>query len=169
MPDSTQAPTQFNQLPRAGVLPRLMALIYDALIIAGLWMVYGFLAMLIASTFGGLHCQPENVDYTPCVGGPLYQLGLVLVTAGYFFWSWRAAGQTIGMRAWRLMVANNNGMQLSWYQCFLRALVGPVSLGFFCLGYLWGYFRVDRATWHDLVSDSEVRQLPKKKKDKKFG
>ena len=167
MPESVKAPTQFNHLPHAGVLPRLMALVYDILIVAGLWMVYGFFAMLVASTFGGLHCQPEHIDYTPCVGGPLYQLGLLLVTAGYFFWSWRAAGQTIGMRAWRLMVANNNGMQLSWYQCVIRALVGPVSLGCFCLGFIWGHFRSDGASWHDLASGSEVRRLPKKKKKKK--
>lgn len=168
MPETVKSPTQFNHLPYAGVLPRLMALIYDALIVAGLWMVYGFFAMLVASTFGDLHCQPEHQDYTPCVGGPLYQLGLLLVTATYFLWSWRVAGQTIGMRAWRLMVANNNGVQLSWYQCLVRALVGPVSLACLGLGFFWGYLRSDRASWHDLASDSEVRQLPKKKKAKKL-
>ncbi|WP_105103670.1 RDD family protein [Microbulbifer pacificus] len=168
MPETVKSPTQFNHLPHAGVLPRLVALIYDFLIVAGLWMVYGFLAMLLTATFGGLHCQPEHMDYTPCVGGPLYQLGLLLVTAGYFFWSWRAAGQTIGMRAWRLMLANNNGMQLSWYQCVVRALVGAISLTCLGLGFFWGYLREDRASWHDLASDSEVRQLPKKKKEKKL-
>ncbi|WGL17522.1 RDD family protein [Microbulbifer bruguierae] len=168
MPHSVNVPTQFNQLPHAGVIPRLISLIYDALIVAGLWMVYGFFAMLVASTFGGLNCQPDQLDYNPCVSGPLYQLGLALVTVSYFIWSWRVAGQTIGMRAWRLMVANSNGMQLSWYQCVIRALVGPVSVACFGLGYLWGYFRADRASWHDLASDSEVRQLPKKKKEKKL-
>lgn len=167
MPETVNSPSQFNHLPRAGIMPRLVALLYDLLIVAGLWMVYGFFAMLVVSAFGGLHCQPELQDYTPCVGGLLYQLGLLLVTAGYFFWSWRAAGQTIGMRAWRLMVANNNGMQLSWYQCVIRGLVGPLSLACLGLGYFWGYFREDRASWHDLASDSEVRQLPKKKKEKK--
>ncbi|MBY6191351.1 RDD family protein [Microbulbifer agarilyticus] len=166
MSDTVKSPTEFNHLPYAGVVPRLIALIYDALIVAGLWMVYGFFALLVATTFGGLQCQPEHIDYTPCVGGPLYQFGLLLVTAGYFFWSWRAAGQTIGMRAWRLMVANNNGVQLSWYQCCIRALVGPLSVACLGLGYFWGYFRPDRASWHDLASDSEVRQLPKKKKKK---
>ncbi|MFD1218408.1 MULTISPECIES: RDD family protein [Microbulbifer] len=166
MPKPVSTPTAFNQLPIAGPARRLMALVYDALIIAGLWMVYGFLAMLITSTFGSLQCHPEALDYTPCVGGPLYQLGLLAVTAGYFFWSWRAAGQTIGMRAWRMMVANNNGMQLSWYQCTIRALVAPASLACLGLGFFWGYFRQDRATWHDLASDSEVRVLPKKGKKK---
>ncbi|AQQ68400.1 preprotein translocase subunit SecF [Microbulbifer agarilyticus] len=166
MSDTVKSPIEFNHLPYAGVVPRLISLIYDALIVAGLWMVYGFFALLVATTFGGLQCQPEHIDYTPCVGGPLYQLGLLFVTAGYFFWSWRAAGQTIGMRAWRLMVANNNGVQLSWYQCCIRALVGPLSVACLGLGYFWGYFRPDRASWHDLASDSEVRQLPKKKKKK---
>lgn len=164
MPNPVKTPTQFNQLPVAGPARRLMALVYDALIIAGLWMVYGFLAMMIASTFGGLNCHPEALDYTPCVGGPLYQLGLLAVTAAYFFWSWRAAGQTIGMRAWRMMLANNNGVQLSWRQCVIRALVAPVALACAGLGYFWGLVRSDGATWQDLASDTEVRVLPKKKK-----
>lgn len=164
MPNPVKTPTQFNHLPVAGPARRLMALLYDALIIAGLWMAYGFLAMLVTSTFGALNCHPEALDYTPCVGGPLYQLGLLAVTVAYFFWSWRAAGQTIGMRAWRMMLANNNGVQLSWRQCVIRALVAPVSLACAGLGFFWGLFRNDGATWHDLASDSEVRVLPKKKK-----
>jgi uncharacterized RDD family membrane protein YckC len=135
---------------------------YDALIVAGLWMVYGFVAMLLASAIGGLDCQPQQLDYNPCVSGPLFQLGLVAVTAGYFLWSWRAAGQTVGMRAWRLLLANPEGVQLSWRQCALRALVAPLSLACAGAGYFWGFTRADKASWHDLVSGSEVRVLPKK-------
>lgn len=164
MPKPVNTPKEFNHLPVAGPARRLMALMYDALIVGGLWMVYGFLAIMVASTVGGLNCNPEALDYTPCVGGPLYRLGLLVVTGGYLFWSWRAAGQTVGMRAWRLMVANNNGVQLSWQQCVVRAVVATASLACVGLGFFWGYFRKDGATWQDLASDSEMRILPKKKK-----
>ncbi|MBB3062985.1 RDD family protein [Microbulbifer rhizosphaerae] len=157
------APPTFSQLPRAGVGRRLAALVYDALIILGLLMVYGFLAMLVASAVTGLECQPEELDYNPCVSGPLFQLGALAVIAGYFVCSWRAAGQTIGMRAWRLLLASPDGMQLSWRQCALRALVGPLSLAGAGAGYFWAWTRADRASWHDLASGSEVRLLPKKK------
>ncbi|SEA31993.1 RDD family protein [Microbulbifer marinus] len=157
-------PTSFSQLPRASVGRRLAALVYDALIIMGLLMVYGFVAMLVASAVVGLNCQPEELDYNPCVSGPLFQLGGLAVIAGYFFWSWRAAGQTIGMRAWRLLLASPGGVQLSWRQCVLRAVTAPLSLTCFGLGYFWAWTRADRASWHDIISGSEVRLLPKKKK-----
>ncbi|SHF51159.1 Uncharacterized membrane protein YckC, RDD family [Microbulbifer donghaiensis] len=157
-------PTSFAQLPRASVGRRLAALLYDALIIMGLLMVYGFVAMLIASAVVGLNCQPEDLDYNPCVSGPLFQLGALAVIVAYFLWSWRAAGQTIGMRAWRLLLASPDGVQLSWQQCALRAATASLSVACLGLGYFWGWTRADRASWHDIASGSEVRLLPKKKK-----
>lgn len=157
------SPATFEQLPVAGTFPRLAAMVYDAMILAGLWVVYGFLAMPLTSLLGGLECNPSELDYNPCVRGPLFQLGLLVVTIGYFFWSWRSAGQTIGMRAWRLLLATPDGAQLSWRQCALRALVAPVSLGLAGIGYFWAWSRTDRACWHDLASASEVRVLPKRR------
>ncbi|WP_299943711.1 RDD family protein [uncultured Microbulbifer sp.] len=163
MSTSTRA-TSFPKLPIAGVGRRLAALLYDLLILTGLMMVYGFVALPVASVFGGLNCQPETLDYSPCVGGPLFQLGAVAVIAGYFFWSWRAAGQTVGMRAWRLLLANPDGTQLTWGQCLLRATVGPLSIACLGLGYFSAWARPDKASWHDLISKSQVRLLPKKQK-----
>ncbi|MEW5249102.1 RDD family protein [Microbulbifer sp. 2201CG32-9] len=156
------SPTSFCQLPIAGVGRRLAALGYDALIIVGLLMVFMFLALMIASSFSGLNCNPQTADYTPCVRGPLLQFGMLVVIAGYFVWSWRAAGQTIGMRAWRLILASPQGVQLGWRQCGLRLLVAPVSLACFGIGYFWAWTRSDRASWQDLASNSQVRLLPKK-------
>ncbi|WP_237054768.1 RDD family protein [Microbulbifer sediminum] len=160
-------PATFSDLPHAGVGRRLAALLYDTLIIAGLLMVYGFIALLVASAVVGLDCQPGAQDYsTPCVSGdePLFRLGALAVIAAYFIWSWRAAGQTIGMRAWRLLLASQGGVQLSWRQCAVRALVAPISLACLGAGYFWAWTRADRASWHDLLSGTEVRLLPKKKK-----
>ncbi|WHI50304.1 hypothetical protein P3339_17900 [Microbulbifer sp. MLAF003] len=82
---TSNTPTTFPELPIAGVGRRLAALMYDLLILMGLMMVYGFVALPVASAIGGLNCQPEAMDYSPCVGGPIYQLGAVAVIAGYFF------------------------------------------------------------------------------------
>ncbi|USD22522.1 RDD family protein [Microbulbifer variabilis] len=161
---SSSTPSSFTELPIASVGRRLAALMYDLLILMGLMMVYGFIALPVASVFGGLSCQPEAMDYSPCVGGPIYQLGALAVIAGYFFWSWRVAGQTVGMRAWRLIVANSDGVQLTWRQCILRAIVAPLSIACLGLGYFSAWARSDKATWHDLISESQVRLLPKKKK-----
>ncbi|AMX03054.1 RDD family protein [Microbulbifer thermotolerans] len=161
---NSATPKTFSQLPRAGVGRRLAALVYDALIVAGLLMVYGLLVVPLSSTLGLLECLPDQ----RCVGTPLYHtlfpLGMAAVVASYFIWSWRAAGQTIGMRAWRLLLASPGGVQLSWRQCTLRVLMAPLSVACLGLGYFWAWTRTDRASWHDLISASEVRLLPKPKK-----
>ncbi|WP_444919237.1 RDD family protein [Microbulbifer sp. JMSA003] len=161
---SSNTPKSFPELPVAGVGPRLAALLYDLLILMGLLVVYGFIALMVASTVVGLNCQPEANDYNPCVSGPFFQLGALAVIVGYYFWSWRAAGQTVGMRAWRLLLASPNGAQLTWRQCILRAIVAPISIACLGLGYFSAWARSDKATWHDLISESEVRVLPKKLK-----
>ncbi|WP_444932047.1 RDD family protein [Microbulbifer sp. SSSA002] len=161
---SSTPPKSFPELPIAGVGRRLAALLYDLLILMGLLVVYGFIAMMVASTVVGLNCQPEVNDYNPCVSGPFFQLGALAVIAGYYFWSWRAAGQTVGMRAWRLLLASPNGVQLTWRQCVLRAIVAPLSIACLGLGFFSAWARSDKATWHDLISESQVRILPKKSK-----
>ncbi|GMG86741.1 RDD family protein [Biformimicrobium ophioploci] len=157
-------PKEFSDLPIASVPQRLAALGYDVLILAGLIMVYGFAFMMLAGAVTGLDCKPDELDYSPCVGGPLYQLGILGVIAAYYIYSWRGAGQTVGMRAWRLLLANHDGTQLSYPQCFKRCLVGPISLVAAGLGFFWGWIDKNGASWHDLASGSEMRVLPKKKK-----
>lgn len=90
---------------------RLLAAVYDGLVLIGLWSAAVLLEMLIRDQLLGL---------------PKHRLGLqlYLLAVGLFFfgWSWTHGGQTLGMRAWRLQVRRLDGAALRW----------PIAAARFC-------------------------------------
>src|SRR5690606_35657654 len=96
---------------------RLMAVVYDSLILVALWI----LATLALMPFTGGAIDPPlpwNIPFD------LYIFGVSLLYLGGL---WRKTGQTLGARAWRLKVVSMNGGPLSWKQAFLRTLAGLLS------------------------------------------
>jgi uncharacterized RDD family membrane protein YckC len=122
---------------------RLAAGLYDLLALAALWMVAG---LLFVALHGGAAAEP----------GDPWLRGLLLLTAlGYYGYCWRR-GQTLGMRAWRIVLRTRSGLPLTWPGAALRfamALVGIACLG---LGLLWALFDARGRGWHDLAADTEV-------------
>lgn len=151
------SPSPQQAIPAA--LPyRLLAIVYDLLPLAALWMATSA-AMLLAR--GG-----ERV--TPNSPAAFVEFALLLgVTFAYFGLSWRRGGQTLGMRAWRLRVLRADGAALpSWGALALRYLVTPLSLAAAGLGFLWSLIDHERRTWHDLASGTVLVRMPKPEKIK---
>jgi len=100
---------------------RLIALVYDLLIVVALVMVVGLLSQL--ATHGRLITTGAQTHipwwYQPLQG---------LVVAAYFLASWRHGGQTVGMRPWRIRVLAADGAQVTWPQALLRLLVAALPL-----------------------------------------
>ena len=150
---SSPAPQQ--AIPAA--LPyRLLAIVYDLLPLAALWMATSAV-MLLAR--GGERVTPNSpmafVEFAL----------LLLVTFAYFGLSWRRGGQTLGMRAWRLRLLRADGSAPPpWGALVLRYLVAPISLAAAGLGFLWSFIDRERRTWHDLASGTVLVRLPKPKK-----
>ena len=134
----------------AGVLVRFAALLYDGLLVLGLWFV---VSIIFVGLNGGESVSPNN---------PFLPSLLFVVTFWFNAHFWRRGGQTLGMRAWRLRLLNQNPGPLTFVQCFLRFVVSFASLATLGLGYLWLLFDKDRLTWHDRYSDTRVIREPKK-------
>ncbi len=117
-------------------------MLYDALLILAIWMIT-LLVMVIAN--GG-----------EAVFGAAVQSLLFLEAFAFFAYFWTAAGQTAGMRAWRLRVVSNQGGRISLHQATLRFAVALVALGAFGIGYLWALIDRQGRTWPDLASNSRV-------------
>lgn len=129
-------PVRNASLPR-----RLAAAGYDAIAVAALW--FAATALVVGVVTRGQAVPPGN---------PLFMLYLAAVAMIYFTWSWRAAGQTLGMRAWGIRVATLEGEPPGIGRLaarFVAALGSWVCLG---LGFLWALTRRDRRTWHDLAT-----------------
>jgi len=135
---------------------RFASIVYDSLVLLAVSMGYGGLAMGIDQLILG-----ENDAF---VSGVLFQIGWGGVIAGFFCYFWMKAGQTIGMRAWRLQVINiNTGQHPSLPYSMIRCLCAPMGL----LLFFSAYTRKDRRCLHDCLSKTQLILLPPLKKQGK--
>ncbi|OOG66449.1 transporter [Rhodanobacter sp. B04] len=150
---------------------RLLALVYDLLIVVAIVMVVGLLCQL--ATGGQLiHTGATTVIPT------WYQALQGLVVAAYFISSWRRGGQTLGMRPWRIRVTRDDGGTPSRQQAVIRVLVAAAPLVLLMLEpmlglhtTLWtvlivwacwfavGLFDPRRRALHDLAAHTEIRLM----------
>jgi uncharacterized RDD family membrane protein YckC len=139
MPD-----TNYCSLPR-----RLMAMLYDGIIMLGLLM----LATAVALPFGGAHKVAFH-DFW-------FTLWLLMVCFVYLGGCWRYGGMTVGMRAWHVRLVSNRESEISWPLCFLRFLTGLVSLAVFGLGIAWALVDKKNRGWHDLAAGTLLIKVDK--------
>ncbi len=110
------APAAATELPRprALLLWRALAMVYDALPVLALWMLAGTLFTL-AYTFSG-HAQRENIAPFSAWQWLLWAVCWA-ITGWYATASWRRGGQTLGMRPWRLKLHASDGAPLRAASC----------------------------------------------------
>lgn len=113
-----------NTLPVAGFWRRLAALVYDLLVVIALLMVAAGIGTLVAELLvPGLNSNsPDTLRHHP-----LYLAWLLLWWFGYYAWSWRKGGQTVGMKAWRIQVQSVSGSQLLGWQILVRLSVSAFA------------------------------------------
>lgn len=126
------------------------AFIYDLLILAALSMV---LAAGYTAGFG------EAFHEKPLALG-LFQFNWFMMISGYYLISWRRAGQTIGMRAWRIKVVGVTNSSLSWSDCWKRLGASIINLCMLNLGWL-GYLLPMQQSLTDYLSRTHIERLPK--------
>lgn len=141
-----------SRLP-APLWRRLAAIVYDSLLIFAIWIIVGF---IVLSLFGLEEARTIEGDVV--VLDPLVRYTLFTAMMGstflFFGWFWTHSGQTLGMQAWRIRVANTDGSAISWRQCALRLVVAPVALALAGIGYWWALFDREKRSWPDLASGS---------------
>jgi len=128
---------------------RLAAALYDAVLLAAIWMSVALLETLVRT----LADLPYNVH--------AYRAGLLLSGLLFFGWFWTHGGQTLGMRAWRLQLRRADGRAIDWPVAAARygfAWLAWLPLG---AGVLWCVVDARRRSWHDIWSGTEVVLLPK--------
>lgn len=129
---------------------RLMAMVYDGLLLAALWLATATPIVLI---LGGRPDTPLEQHG--------FQLYLLAVAFAFFGGFWRHGGQTLGMRAWRLRCVNALDSTPSWRQSAIRFAVALLSWLCVGLGFLWSLWDRYGRTWHDLASGTHLVVLPK--------
>jgi uncharacterized RDD family membrane protein YckC len=125
---------------------RLLAIVYDALIVAGLLMIAGFAVLAL----NGARAVPPNTLW--------FQLYLLIVAWAYFAVSWSRLGKTVAARAWKLEVRDLAGNYPSLARASLRAVLAVPSIGLGGLGLLWCLIDREGQSAHDRLSGTQLLQ-----------
>ena len=136
----------------AGLLRRVGAMIYDALLIIALL----FLATIpFIAVRGG---EPVEVGENT-----IYRVTLAAIIFLFYTGFWSRAGRTLGMQSWRLRLETAEGHRPTFSAASIRffaAILSTIPAG---LGYLWQLWDPDKLTWHDRLSRTQLVYYPKTK------
>ena len=121
-----------------------MIMLYDGLVVLALLIIAAGIALPVTGTQSR---AGESVWYS---------LYLMLVWFAYLAWCWARAGQTLGMRAWKVRISAVGGGTPDLRQCLLRFGVSLASAACLGLGFLSALWRRDRACWHDRASATQL-------------
>tara|TARA_Y100001970_G_C14194323_1_gene837175 strand:+ start:1362 stop:1778 length:417 start_codon:yes stop_codon:yes gene_type:complete len=131
----------------AGFLKRILALIYDSLLIAAIIIVASLLLVFI------------NGEY-PKPGTLLSVIQfLISILVGPLFYSYfwlTNDGQTTGMQAWKIKLVSSNESKLNMKQTYLRCLISVISFLFIGIGYFWILFNKNNLSWSDIATKTRV-------------
>lgn len=152
-----------NSLPPAGLMRRLGALFYDCLIIIAIEMmaagvVIAVLHALMATGFFNVapYADVSDLLTNHPIWSPVYTLYLAVVWVYFFVFFWTRAGQTLGMRAWKIQVRNADGSPISATQALIR-----LATSGFGLANLTVPFDPKKRGFHDIWAKTQVVVLPK--------
>lgn len=138
-----------QNLPRCSLPRRLSAMFYDALVVIALLMTAAFVVLPVTGPDVRAGSDPAFTAY------------LVMVAFAYFGGCWRAAGATLGMRAWRVRLESGTDGPPGWGQCAVRFMTAIASGLVAGLGFAWALFDSRRRCWHDLASGTWLVTLPR--------
>lgn len=96
------------ETPLATAKRRLLSIVYDSLLLGAVIFIAYAVFMPVA----------KSVDIEP--GHPLTSIYLLSVIFLFNAWFWTHGGQTLGMKTWRIRLAQENGEAISWGQALLR-------------------------------------------------
>ncbi len=142
---------------------RLGALFYDSLIIIAIEMMaagiviailHAFLAMGVFSV--APYADVSDLLTNHPIWSPIYTLYLALVWVCFFVFFWTRAGQTLGMRAWKIQIRNADGSPISTTQALIR-----LATSGFGLANLTVPFDPQKRGFHDIWAKTQVVVLPK--------
>lgn len=128
-------------------LRHVAAVFYDSMLLVAIWVVVGF--VFVAINRGEAIAAQSALYYG-------FQSALVLAWAWFCVYFWCAQAQTLGMRAWRLVVVNELGHTLNRKEAtkrFVFLLVTCLPLGF---GFFWRLLDSEGLTLYDRLAKTRL-------------
>lgn len=153
MADDAQ-PLPVDAAVRPGLLRRLAAIFYDAIVVGGVAL---FVTALVVVPLGvGLGASEWERVQQSWIFKLVLQTLLIVTVVGFHLWFWTHGGQSLGMRAWRLLLVRNDGLPLTLADALRRYAAAVVSALPAGLGFLWSLFDPEGLAWHDRWSGTRL-------------
>ncbi|AYQ56319.1 RDD domain containing protein [Bathymodiolus thermophilus thioautotrophic gill symbiont] len=80
----------------------------------------------------------------------------LLTSYFYFAWSWVKGRQTLGMKAWKFHIVQNNNKNITHQQALIRFVLSIVSFSTLGLGFVYQLFNKDNLALHDRLSNTKL-------------
>jgi len=125
---------------RPSVLRYLAVMLYDTVLLLSVLL----LASLVAVAF--------NSGEAIAQGNPFFLLYLLCVSGFFYGWFWTHGGQTLGMRAWKVKLIDQQQNSISWKQSIIRFVAAIISWLALGMGFWWQYFGKDKQSWPNSFS-----------------
>ena len=140
---------------KPGLLRVLAANFYDFWLIAAIWLIGTTVDAVIRNAL---------MDHVGDGNYLVLQAYLLLSPWVFFAWFWMHGGQTLGMRSWRIKVVDLKGEPITNSATIKRYLASLLSWAALGLGFLWILFDKENRSWHDLLSNTRLVMVQKRKK-----
>ena len=111
MNDRTHPGSSADNAP--GLFRRLGAILYDTMLVSGLLLMAIIPVIIILGIVSGW----DSIDTAGLRTNPFYIAYLLCIPFLFFVCFWKLAGQTLGMRTWRIRIVDNQGARVSWREC----------------------------------------------------
>ena len=142
MTDQTNTATQPIQ---ASILRRLIAMVYETLLLCGVIAV----ALLLPHVLIG--AALHRAATTQVLWAHLF-----LVLLAYCYWFWCHKGQTLAMKTWHIRLIDKSGGPVRPLQALLRYSLCWLSIGIAGIGIVWAFIDRDGQFLHDRLADTRL-------------
>ena len=140
----------------ANLIRRLMAILYDSMLLIGIIFAFGVIVFLLRKLAGDDTMQaPSNILQV------FITLGMWLSCIYFYVLCWVRKGQTLGMKSWKLHLYSKKQQDLTMKECFSRCLFAHISFGLLGLGYFWCLIDKKGRCVHDILSGTTVLVIKK--------
>ncbi|MBI3326319.1 MAG: RDD family protein [Nitrospinae bacterium] len=145
----------------AGLWRRLFAGLFDGLFlltVAGVLLLEMPAAVYLAERFSGTSAPPleEQGPFWLALGIGWCMLSAIALPLSYFTVCEGAWGQTLGKRAFGIVVVSTEGQPISYSRALARLMTLPYSLLPAGLGFLWAALPPSKRAWHDYLTGTRV-------------
>lgn len=141
--------TRATLMPITPIWKHFAAFLYDIFPLIGVFLATSLIVLVLR---GGVPVERYS---------PWFITLLLFEFAGYYIYSWKVGGQTLGMRAWKMKIFPKiaNQQNLTWSQACLRLFVGIISTLLLGSGLFWKLASNKKESWMDSASHSVTKTL----------